>query len=129
MKKWFIAATVAVAVMAGLTACGGASSEPQDVTGTWSYNKDSVGFEAQITGDQIEIILTLDDTSGLYWKGTFESPLTNGQLVKSTADTEALSASLYGSGSDVKEFTYTGGHLNFTFEIMGTTRTIELTKS
>jgi len=129
MKKWLIAATVAVAVAVGLSGCGGGSPEPQDVTGTWQYSKDGIGFEATVTEDNIEIELTLDDTTGLYWTGTFESSLTEGQKVVSKADTEALDASLYGSGDSTKEFTYEDGHLTYKFEIMGTTTKIYLNKN
>jgi len=112
-------------VLAGCTAAP-SSTEPTDLTGKWSYSKDTVQFEAEVKGGDIEVYLTLDDTKGLYWSGTFENEAVDGQEISSDADTAALDESLYGSTAESKDFTFTNGELHFDFTIMGTDTDISL---
>jgi hypothetical protein len=111
-----------------MPASSASSTESTTLTGEWSYAKDSMAFDAEVAGDMINIYLTLDESRGLYWAGTFEEAAVDGQIVASNADTAALEASLYGSQSDTKEFTFRNGQIEFEFTIMGVVTEIGLTR-
>lgn len=120
-------AVLLIALIAlSLSACGGSSSTgPASLNGTWK--SDSPSFTAHISNNQIEIDMTGDGSSALYWKGTMPSSMANGAKTLSVADKQALDAALMGSGDDTKQFIYKDGKLQFPFRILGTTQTVELT--
>lgn len=119
-------AVLLIALIAlSLSACGGpSSSDPDSLSGIWK--SDSPSMTAHISNNQIEIDLTGDGSSALYWKGTIPASAVNGSQLVSDGDTAAMDASLMGSGDDSKQFVYKDGKLQFAFSIMGVTRTIEL---
>lgn len=124
-RKFALLLAALFVIPMALSACGSTpspASEPQSLVGSWSAD----GFEALVTDHDITINLATDDTKGLYWTGTFPTPV-NG-TVTSTADREALDASLFGSGDATKNFSMKGENISFEFTIMGTTRTVTLTK-
>jgi hypothetical protein len=92
--------------------------------GTWTAKGDPK-FVATIQNNNVKIVLTSDDTSGLYWSGTF--PI-GGKTITSKAHTKELEDSLFGSTSATKTFTVKDNALQFTFEILGTSRVVTLTK-
>ena len=105
---------------------GGATSQaqtqtkaPASLNGTWKAE----GLEAVIGDDSIEINIVGNDTSSLYWAGTFPA---GSESVKSVADTEALSASMLGSQDAEKIFTVKDDQIDFKMSIAGTTRTVHL---
>jgi hypothetical protein len=115
------------------SACGGSeTSEPVTLDGAWTESSnDDVKFVATITDNRIEMTIDSEDSSSLYWKGTFpESGVTasEGMKITSKADEEALAESFTGSQAKSKVFTYEDGTLDFEFTIMGTTRVIHLKK-
>lgn len=92
--------------------------------GTWTAKSDP-NFVATIHGNNVKIVLTSDDTSGLYWSGTFPA---GGETITSKAHTKELEDSLFGSTSATKTFIVKEDALQFTFEILGTSRVVTLTK-
>lgn len=92
--------------------------------GTWTAKGDPK-FVAKIQGNNVKIVLISDDTSGLYWSGTFPA---GGETITSKANIKELEDSLFGSTSATKTFTVKDDALQFTFEILGTNRVVTLTK-
>lgn len=99
---------------------------PVSWNGTWTAD----GFSAVIKEDVITISIVDKDTSSLYWQGTWDAAAKakDGVKVVSNADVDALSMSMLGSQDKTKEFTYSDDELTFSMSMMGTTRTIRLTK-
>lgn len=101
--------------------------------GEWrSETKDGTTMVATITDNQIKMSFDSEDLSSLYWLGTFPESgetATEGMIVTSEADIEALEQSITGSQSKTKDFTYTDGTLDFEFTVLGSTRTVHLKKS
>lgn len=85
---------------------------------------------ATISDNKIEITLTMQDTTGLFWEGTFDTNSVTSQPFKMTSygDLKLLDASLYGSSEKTKEFFYDYGDLSFQFSIMGVSTTVHLSK-
>lgn len=137
MKK-LIALLAVVFIGITLSACGPAQNgsdgnkttassaptkeAPVSLNGTW---KDDV-FEAEISDDLIVINIVNNDTKSLYWKGTFP---TGSDIIKSIADTEALSMSMLGSQDADKTFKVKDDTINFEMSIAGTTKTVHLKKA
>jgi hypothetical protein len=112
-------------VLAGCAATP-SSTVPTELTGDWSASSSSSTFDAVVTNDAIVVYLTLDESRGLYWSGTFEESAVNGQDIVSDADVEALEASLFGSQSEAKTFIFTNGEIVFEFTIVGVTTDVKL---
>jgi hypothetical protein len=108
-------------------------TEPVSFTGTtWVGNVNTSTFSATILENDIEILWKNEESSALYWKGTFPTPL-NAHLgdmftVTSVGNTEAMSNSLLGSQDETKVFTYENRTLNFQMTVMGVTTTVHLEK-
>ena len=106
-----------------------ASAPPPTFNGSWKAQVNDATFVAIITGDGIEIMWNTDtDTQGLYWKGSFPVPLTNGDVltITSTGDTDTMSNSLLASQDAIKVFTYQNGTLDFKLTVAGVTTTVHL---
>lgn len=84
-------------------------------------------FDATIKGNHIEIQLKYDDSSSLYWQGTFPQD-TDAREITSVADKKALDASILGSQDNSKVFAFDHGELTFEMSMLGTTRTVHLKK-
>lgn len=104
-------------------------SSASDFNGTWKYEDPSgQEFTAVIHNNAIEVDWLMDaKTSGLYWKGDFETDDSDGSIL-SKADRDALSRSLVGSRDKTKIFTYSDGKLQFKFGAMGITKVVTLEK-
>lgn len=104
----------------------------QHSTDSWNglWKSDPALFEATISGNLITINIVDKDSSSLYWKGTWDpkTPMTNGSTCISKADTVALENSLMGSTNPTKEFTYSNHILSYDFTMLGTTKTVHLSK-
>jgi len=108
-------------------------TEPLSFTGTtWVGKVNASTFSATILENDIEITWKNEESSALYWKGTFPTPL-NAHLgdmftVKSVGNTEAMGQSLLGSQDEFKVFTYENRLLKFQMTVMGVTQTVSLEK-
>jgi hypothetical protein len=115
-----------------LSACGSGSSEPTKTATSFSWDgtweTDPAFMEATIQGPLIEISIVTDDSTSLYWKGSWpdKAKASDGAKLESKADVEALEASLMGSMDESKTFTYVDGKLEFKFRMLGTTKTVRL---
>ncbi len=123
-----ILATLFVPIALVLADCAPtpSSTVPTDLAGEWSATSNTSTFDALVTNDEIEIYLTVDESSGLYWSGTFEESAVNSQVIVSEAGVEALQSSLFGSLSETKAFTFTDGEIAFEFIILGVTTDVQL---
>jgi hypothetical protein len=105
---------------------GCAEAKQVSYSGTWQSTGD-LDFGAKIKNNRITVTWKVDEeTSGLYWKGSFSS---RGQTITSVGDRRAMDDSLLGSSDKTKKFTYENGKLMFKFSIMGENRKISLVKS
>ncbi|MEE1296815.1 MAG: hypothetical protein UHD09_08315 [Bifidobacterium sp.] len=108
--------------------------QPADLTGKWTET-DTTGdtkMEAEIQGDTITINWVMTDSTALYWKGSYEAPTEAGNWSwTSKGDTEAMDASLLGSGDESKEFTYDAAseELSFPASAMGVDMTVRMKKA
>ena len=95
--------------------------------GAWTSTDAEPKFRSLIKNGTIEVFIVAEDTTSLYWKGSF--PWNKGdETITSTADVAALEDSLLGSTAKSKVFLYDGDNLVFDFTIMGTTTTITMEK-
>lgn len=97
--------------------------------GTWTQTdeSDTATMVATINDGVIEININAPDSSALYWKGTWPAmPTGDTQTITSVADREALDASMLGSQSDTKTFSYKDDKLSFEFQALGVKRTLHL---
>ena len=123
-----------------LTACGGTvdaksanKNAPKTLVGKWyQTNKvDGVMMTASVNRDNtIQVDMDNRDSRSIYWLGSFKSgksPRHNFSTT-STADQDALTMSIFGSGDPYKSFEYKNGTLSFEFTMMGTTSKVHLRK-
>lgn len=151
MKKKIAILLIAGALALSFTGCGNESAsttnntenesateeapeEPTDLTGTWkSEDNEGSWMEASITADTIEINWISDDgkTKSIYWIGTYQAPdeAVDEYSWTSERDKEKTDTALLASTDDTKEFTYKDNIISYEVSAMGTTTTIELTKS
>lgn len=95
---------------------------PVSLNGNWTAEN----FTAEVQDHGITINLTLDDTTGVYWAGTFDTTDEAVQTVTSEGDQNVLNNSLFGSQDATKVFKIDGQEISFEFTIMGTTKTVRL---
>jgi hypothetical protein len=128
--KYFLALLLVpfALILTGCSTPTPSSTEPTSLSGDWAYSSDSTKFTGTVSGDDIEIYLTLDDSTGLYWSGTFQDEAVNGEKISSDADVAALETSLFGSLDEKKDFVFKDGALVFEFTILGVTQDIQLKK-
>jgi hypothetical protein len=115
---------------------GGCSSHTQVSTQTQTFSWDGTWVDpaqnmvAQISDDTIEINVVDGDTSGLYWKGTWPvvETVSDGLVIVSQGDDEAMSESFFGSSDGTKTFVYDDKELSFPFRVLGITTTLYLKK-
>ena len=131
-KKISVLVLLLISVVS-LTSCGSSSkpktaSVPFSWNGSWSTNPSFMS--AIITDDVIKINIVDNGSTSLYWKGSWPTATTasDGAQLVSNADTEALAASIMGSQSSKKTFTYADHELTFEFTMLGTTKTVHLKK-
>lgn len=135
MKKAIAAIIALVLCGCTLTACSGKGEEKgtvSDLTGSWiETNTDSdAKMSAEITSDTIEVYWSSDDTSAIYWSGTYVAPTEAGTYTWSSVnDHDKTDSALLASGDDTKDFTYnSNGEITFDVTAMGVTKTVHLAK-
>lgn len=148
--KRLLTIALALALTLTLSACGGNTNAPAntdtgntpeptptvlDLTGGWKQtnpNSDTSYQIAMIADGTIEVYWKSDDdTTSLYWAGTYIAPTTetteyswDSANEKSRTDTALLA-----SGDDTKTFTHKDGVICYSVSIMGVTTTVELERS
>lgn len=135
MKRVFSLIMVLVLAVS-LTACGGGKKkDPPNLTGQWKQtNSDSPDSyqTATISGNTIEVFwyTESDQTSALYWAGTFDAPTTVDEpyIWNSVNDKEKTSTAMLASGDDTKTFTYESGKISYSVSALGVTTTVTLEK-
>lgn len=135
MKKAIAAIIALVLCGCTLTACSGKGEEKgtvSDLTGSWiETNTDSdAKMSAEITSDTIEVYWSSDDTSAIYWSGTYVAPTEAGTYTWSSVnDHDKTDSALLASGDDTKDFTYnSNGEITFDVTAFGVTKTVRLAK-
>lgn len=148
MLKKFLIVFVALASIAGfwgvLTAFDSSSNkspsmlvgtvtQPASLLGNWHQVKSGIPdakMAANITDDKIVISLTMGDTTGTFWAGTFDTSKNGSQsfTITSVGDRNALAGSMYASSEKTKWFKYSDGDLSFQFSIMGVSTIVHLSK-
>lgn len=106
-----------------------------DLTGTWKQvnsSSDTMYHQAVISGSTIEInwINTEDESSSLYWSGTYVAP-TSAQTPytwDSQNDTSKTGTAMLASSDATKTFTYENGQISYSASALGTTKTVRLEK-
>lgn len=103
-----------------------------DAAGSWKQNTatGSRYFTADITGSEITVYLNNIETgeSSVYWAGSFDaSTLEDGTVYTSANDHGQTDSMTSASHADTKDFTFTGGTLQFKYS-KGVTQTISLVK-
>ena len=145
MKRWFEhrcpatwrAAALAAALCLTLAGCGcspsnaNSSAVPPDLTGEWVQvdSEDTATYQtATITDDSITVRWVSDDTTALYWAGSFVPPTTPDEPYSwdSVRDTETDEDAVLPPTEDSKTFTYEAGYLSYTVSAMGVSTTIYL---
>lgn len=147
MKKKLLALVMVATLVFAFTACGGNESpggdtaseeaekeEPLDLTGDWQQvTAEGDGMKATIEGEEITIdwVFEEDDTTALYWAGTYVPPTEAIDEYSWTSenDTEKTSSALMASTGETKDFTYKDGALSFEVSALGVTKTVELERA
>lgn len=142
MRKTLLTTLGILASISLLSACGGSTEASEmkvldSLVGEWhQINADEVGVDmvATVNPASIQIdVKTREGSHSVYWLGTFETDqdLSKKIDIVSNADSDAqmqMDASIFGSQSKTKQFTYENGELTFEFTIMRTTSTVRLQK-
>lgn len=125
MKKLIVALSLCLAAFT-LSACGG-SEAPKSISaeGNWSEPR----FEASIVNNNIEMKFVTDESTYMYWIGSFPADtLKDGETVLSQGDMDAMENTITGTEDKTATFTYEDGTLDFEFIFMGEVKTIHLEK-
>lgn len=113
---------VSVLAAALLTGCG--ESQARSYDGTWKSSDGA--FVAHIHKHLITIDLHVDDTTGLYWRGTFDSKK---RLFTSYGDRKALQNAIFGSEDRTKKFVVMDHALRFHFQINDLDKVVTLRRA
>ena len=116
--------TASSAVMSGAVA-GAQVDGTVDLNGTWK----TTGMTANVTDSTIEVLWTTEDTTGLYWKGTFTATVNDGAKIFSVGDVDLMSEAMLASSDTEKELSYIKGELSFKVTMTGVTKTMRMTRS
>lgn len=153
MRK-IIATIASIALLAGLTACGGSEvstdqttksdsssktqllpkPQPADLTGTWKQtnsNSDDTYMRATVADGAIKVEYIMGDTTALFWAGSYEAPTEAGDWKWDSAnDQEQTQNALLASTDDTKTFEYSDSskELSFPMTMQGVTATIKMQK-
>ena len=106
--------------------------KPADLTGDWvQEDAGDSSQSATITADTISVnwLSTKDDTTAVYWVGTYQAPTDAGNFTwTSTRDEEATNSALLASTDPTKDFAYADGKISYKVTAMGVTKTVTLVK-
>jgi hypothetical protein len=107
------------------TAAAGIILPLVQLEGQWFARDDDVAFTATVTGEDIEVQMSLSgETSALYWHGTFKPAESAGSKIVSTK-TEGKDEIVL-SQDGTKEFTINQNEIVFKFSALGFTKTVLL---
>lgn len=137
-----IALIAFVAIVAG---CGTSSSSAATRTSVASlstssnvngqYHQNNTGIKgvtmtADISDGVIKVTMNMNDTSGIFWDGTFNTPrdISGPVTITSAPNTKTLKYDLYASNEKSKQFAYNNGDLSFQFSIMGVSTIVHMSK-
>jgi hypothetical protein len=113
---------VSVLAAALLTGCG--ESQARSLDGSWKSSDGT--FLAQVQNNRITINLHVEDTTGLYWRGTFTG---KGREIKSYANRKALENAIFGSEDRTKTFVVKPHEIRFHFSINDVDKVVSLRRS
>lgn len=102
-----------------------------DLTGVWKQVEANESYQqAIITNDTIEITWEGDNTSSLYWAGSFDPPTKADEpyVWESQNDYSRTENAILASGDETKAFTYEGGYISYEVSAFGTTTTLKIEK-
>jgi hypothetical protein len=104
------------------------ASLPENLNGKWHQTKGMKGvtMDAVITGDSIQVNMTLDDSTGPFWMGSFDQ--SRQPAIISIGDVDAMANKIFASNETTKTFTYKNGDLSFDFSMMGVHTTVHMSK-
>jgi hypothetical protein len=145
MFKKVLVLLAALAALFCLIGCGstqGASNDkttqvaaatlPESFNGKWHQTKgmDGIVMDAVVTGESIQINMTFtkNDTTGVFWMGSFDSAQATSGLMYSLGDQDAMKNMIFASNETTKTFNYKDGDLSFGFSIMGAKTTVHLSR-
>lgn len=98
---------------------------PVQLDGKWLAKTNDTGFTAQIKNNTIKIdMIGSDETSFLYWSGSFKSEEVVGNTIASNAD----GADFVLSQDDTKDFAVGENTLTFEFRAMGMKKMVVLSR-
>lgn len=96
-----------------------------NLTGTWTVEKNGTTFSAEVTNDKITITMSTDNMNMVYWYGSFDAGVSEGQTVVS----EKLDRSrMVMSGAASKIFVIGDNTMSFEATAMGVSKTVVLTR-
>lgn len=97
-----------------------------DLRGVWSSTNEKGGtFTADISDKSIKIYMSADDTSVMYWSGTFDSYKPVGSVITSRVSDDA---EFFLSKSTEKDFVVGETTLTFDFTMRGVTKKVNLSR-
>ena len=115
---------------------GDANRIPKTLVGNWYQEGpgfDGVIMNAEISPGSIQVNMTMRDTHGIYWMGSFNTYHHTSETFRVTSMVDPdgkkiLDKSLFGSSETTKNFSYKNGVLTFKFTMLGMSADIHLTK-
>ncbi|KJL34380.1 hypothetical protein [Microbacterium azadirachtae] len=106
--------------------------KPADLSGDWVQENAGDSFmAATITADAISInwVSMKDDTTAIYWVGTYQAPTAPGDFTwTSTRNEEATNNALLTSTDPTKDFSVAGDKVSYEVTMMGVTKTVSLVR-
>lgn len=96
-----------------------------NLDGEWSAENNGSKFVAMVTDSNIEIRFVADDTSMIYWNGTFQTEAAPNETILST---KVDNGKMVLSKADSKNFVVGTDSLSFEFEAMGVIKTVAMTR-
>lgn len=102
-----------------------------DLTGVWKQTDADDSYQkAIITSDTIEITWETENSSSLYWAGSFDPPTTAEEpYVWESKNNHALTdPALLASEDESKIFTYEDGYISYEVSALGITSTLKIEK-
>jgi hypothetical protein len=90
--------------------------------GSWVVARNGTTMTAVVSNNVITITMSKDDSSMVYWNGTFQSTASVGETVTST---KIETDSIVLSGADTKNFQIASDTLTFDMSAMGVTTSVQ----
>ena len=126
-----VMAVLGVALIVGSIILDRPSYSLSDLSGEWREKDNDSGtvLVADIENDTITINFVSDDTTSLYWSGSFVAPGPDAEEPYTwTSEADDMRGAMLASSSPTKDFTYEKGKLMFQASALGTTKNVTLYK-